>query len=123
MGDNTSNSSSESSGDYSSSDVSSEVMGDIISDTLNDTLNKKTFVFDERKKPNKTIFKFMDFFDISQSIDVTLHYFDDIDTITGRVIDEYNLNVKLSDIRLVSSLAHESHRSSDDIRYLKSLEE
>ncbi|RIB02502.1 hypothetical protein C2G38_2227655 [Gigaspora rosea] len=60
----------------------------------------KTFVFDTYKKESKTILRLLEFFGVNQSVDVSINYFDDIDTISQRVIDEYNLEVKLSNIRL-----------------------
>ncbi|CAG8536532.1 3737_t:CDS:2, partial [Gigaspora rosea] len=44
--------------------------------------------------------------------DVKLNNFDDIDAISQRVIDEYNLDCKLSDMRLYASLMLDSHTSS-----------
>ncbi|CAG8662436.1 22420_t:CDS:1, partial [Gigaspora rosea] len=63
----------------------------------------KAFVFDTYKKESKTILGLLEFFGVNQSVDVSINYFDDIDTISQRVIDEYNLDVKLSDIRLKHS--------------------
>ncbi|RIA99997.1 hypothetical protein C2G38_2236110 [Gigaspora rosea] len=72
----------------------------------------KTFVFDGCKKESKTILGLLEFFGINQSVDVKLNNFDDIDAISQRVIDEYNLDCKLSDMRLYASLMLDSHTSS-----------
>ncbi|CAG8813781.1 21392_t:CDS:1, partial [Cetraspora pellucida] len=75
-------------------------------------MNNKTFVFNEYKKEGKTVLGLLEFFGINRSVDVTLNYFDDIDTISQRVIDEYNLDIKLSDLRLNASLMPDCHNSS-----------
>ncbi|CAG8562310.1 16853_t:CDS:1 [Dentiscutata erythropus] len=72
----------------------------------------KTFVFDGDKKESKTILGLLEYFGINRSVDVKLNYFNDIDTISQRVIDEYKLDAKLNDIRLTSSLIPDSHNSS-----------
>ncbi|CAG8644651.1 9738_t:CDS:1 [Dentiscutata erythropus] len=72
----------------------------------------KTFVFDGYKKESKTILGLLEYFGINRSVDVKLNYFDDIDTISQRVIDEYKLDVKLDDLRLNASLMPDSHNSS-----------
>ncbi|RIB00106.1 hypothetical protein C2G38_2235627 [Gigaspora rosea] len=77
----------------------------------------KTFVFDTYKKESKTILELLEFFGINQSVDVSINYFDGIDTISQRVIDEYNLDVKLSDIRLNASLMPDSHSSGIQAYY------
>ncbi|KAF0523887.1 hypothetical protein F8M41_015271 [Gigaspora margarita] len=75
-------------------------------------MSNKTFVFDGDKKESKTILGLLEFFGINRSIDVKLNHFDDIDTISQRVIDEYQLDVKLNDLRLNASLMPDSHNSS-----------
>ncbi|CAG8644668.1 9739_t:CDS:1 [Dentiscutata erythropus] len=75
-------------------------------------MSNKTFVFDGDKKESKTILGLLEYFGINRSIDVKLNYFNDIDTISQRVIDEYKLDVKLNDLRLNASLMPDSHNSS-----------
>ncbi|CAG8806628.1 5001_t:CDS:1 [Gigaspora margarita] len=75
-------------------------------------MSNKTFVFDGDKKESKTILGLLEFFGINRSVDVKLNHFDDIDTISQRVIDEYQLDVKLNDLRLNASLMPDSHNSS-----------
>ncbi|CAG8547008.1 hypothetical protein C2G38_872794 [Gigaspora rosea] len=74
-------------------------------------MSNKTFVFDGDKKESKTILGLLEFFGINRSVDVKLNHFDDIDTISQRVIDEYKLDVKLNDLRLNASLMPDSHNS------------
>ncbi|CAG8660125.1 1106_t:CDS:1, partial [Dentiscutata erythropus] len=75
-------------------------------------MSNKTFVFDGDKKESKTILGLLEYFGINRSIDVKLNYFNDIDTISQCVIDEYKLDVKLNDLRLNASLMSGSHNSS-----------
>ncbi|KAF9947462.1 hypothetical protein BGZ72_010535 [Mortierella alpina] len=72
----------------------------------------RVFVFDKSRKESKTILKLLEYFSIDEKVAVSLNYFDDIDSISQRVIDEYNLDVKLNDLRLNASLMPDCHKSS-----------
>lgn len=70
---------------------------------------ERTFEFDETKNESASILTLMDYFGMNKKVSVTLNYFDDIDSISQRVIDEYQLDIKLSDLRLNASLMPDSH--------------
>lgn len=72
----------------------------------------KIYVFNESKKGSDKILELLKFFGINKSINVTLIHFNDIDIITQHIIDEYNLDVILDNVRLYSSLVPDSHYSS-----------
>ncbi|KAF9278057.1 hypothetical protein BGZ68_008814 [Mortierella alpina] len=72
----------------------------------------RVFIFDRSLKESKTILKLLEYFKIDEKVAVSLNYFDDIDGISQRVIDEYKLDVKLDDMRLNASMMPDSHKSS-----------
>ncbi|KAF9343063.1 hypothetical protein BGX26_006322 [Mortierella sp. AD094] len=72
----------------------------------------KTFIFDKTLPESKTVSKLMEYFSIDETVSVSLNYFEEIDGISQRVIDEYKLDVTPDDMRLNASLMPDSHKSS-----------
>ncbi|KAF9429121.1 hypothetical protein BGZ76_001789 [Entomortierella beljakovae] len=72
----------------------------------------KTYVFDRTHAEKKTILKLMEYFNLEEKVTVHINYFEDIESISQRVIDSYKLNVQLDDLRMNSSLMPDNHRSS-----------
>ncbi|KAF8953254.1 hypothetical protein BGZ46_003256 [Entomortierella lignicola] len=72
----------------------------------------RTFVFDNTHPESKTILKLMNYFSLEEKVTVHINYFDEIEHISQKVIDEYKLNVKLDDLRMNSSMMPDNHKSS-----------
>ncbi|CAO3568736.1 unnamed protein product [Mortierella alpina] len=72
----------------------------------------KVFAFDKSRKESKTIMKLLEYFNIEEKVAVSVNYFNDIDEISQKVIDEYKLDVKLDDLRLNASMMPDFHKSS-----------
>ncbi|KAG0049980.1 hypothetical protein BGZ83_005218 [Gryganskiella cystojenkinii] len=71
-----------------------------------------TFVFDQSLAESHTILKLLRYFGLGETVTVSLNHFGDLESITQRVIDEYQLDIKLTDLRLNASLMPDSHTSS-----------
>ncbi|KAG0051947.1 hypothetical protein BGZ83_003166 [Gryganskiella cystojenkinii] len=72
----------------------------------------KTFVFDRSLNESDTILKIMNYFNLSENVTVPINHFEDLENVSQRVIDEYKLDIKLSDLRLNASLMPDSHKSA-----------
>ncbi|KAG0374772.1 hypothetical protein BGX24_009985 [Mortierella sp. AD032] len=72
----------------------------------------KTFVFDRTLEESHTISKLMQYFNLGETVKLYVNYFEELESISQKVIDEYKLDVKLDDLRMNSSIMPDSHSSS-----------
>ncbi|KAK3834070.1 MAG: hypothetical protein J3R72DRAFT_527016 [Linnemannia gamsii] len=72
----------------------------------------KTFVFDRTLEESNTILKLMQYFNLGETVKLYVNHFEDLESISQKVIDEYKLDIKLSDLRLNASMMPDSHTSS-----------
>ncbi|KAF9105669.1 hypothetical protein BGX27_009504 [Mortierella sp. AM989] len=72
----------------------------------------RTFVFDKTHAESKTISKLIDYFSLGETVSVSVNFFEELDGISQRVIDEHKLNVNLDDLRMNASMMPDNHRST-----------
>lgn len=72
----------------------------------------KKFKFVENKKGEKYIKELLKNFNLEDNIIVEINLFKELDEETEKIIKEYNLDVKISDLQLNASLMPDSHKSS-----------
>lgn len=75
-------------------------------------IKKKKFKFIENKKGEKYIKELLKNFNLEYNINVEINIFKELDEETEKIIKEYNLDVKISDLQLNASLMPDSHNSS-----------
>jgi hypothetical protein len=73
---------------------------------------KRTFAFDNAHPESKKMKKLLEYFDIPETVTISVNHFEDLDNISQRVIDEFKLDVKLDDLRMNSSLMPDNHNST-----------
>jgi hypothetical protein len=76
------------------------------------TKDIKKFKFVENKKGEKYIKELLKIFNLEDNIIVEINLFKELDEETEKIIKEYNLDVKISDLQLNASLMPDSHKSS-----------
>lgn len=72
----------------------------------------KNFKFVKNKKGEKYIKELLKNFNLEDNIIVEINLFKELDEETEKIIKEYNLDVKISDLQLNASLMPDSHKSS-----------
>lgn len=75
------------------------------------TITKK-YVFDES---NKTIEKLINYFGLEKTIVVPVYHFEEVDSIAKKVVQEFNLNINLSDLQLNASCMPDSFGGSSGL--------
>lgn len=85
---------------------------DITKTEISKNIQKKDFKFIKNKKGEKYIKKLLENFNLEDNISVEINLFKELDEETEKIIKEYNLDVKITDLQLNASLMPDSHTSS-----------